>query len=251
MASVGAAHVSLQIEYARTSEEMTSRTILAAMDKNGDTVSLESASAVLTFSNPVVRELDSNPIRWRSSEHGFVVLADPLIYRLRLMRLDGSVATTIAPNYKSVLRSSNEIEETEAAFRAGGGMRGVRFEPLTQRPDIHWFDVDYHGNTWVLSSRGHQNREEGSLGQFDVWSVDGELQHRISLHLHGDLSRDRLLMEGPYLMVLHNYEDAFRSWRMGQSGTSPQDEIDGGNYPEPMYVSCYAVDELLPADSGP
>lgn len=197
----------------------------------------------LEFSAPVRREEDSVPFRWEPGPEGTVVVAPSTDYRIDVFDATGEHSARVAPEFESVARTRERLEEVEARFRAGGGTDGVEFAPLSHEPDIQWFDVDGQGRLWVLSSRGAVQASADSLGRFDVWTSDGRFLKTIDLHGEGDPKRDRYVIDGDRLYVLQRYGDAFANWRASLPGGASSVGGDESGA-EPMAILCYRLPAL-------
>lgn len=189
------------------------------------------------FSEHVVKEAATNPLRWSVGRDGRCALTRGYDYAIEIWSPAGRLERVITRDIEHRMRSKAERDSVVAAYRRGGGTEGLDIEVMDHVRDVEWMALRGDGGLWVLSSRGVQaGLDPGCLGTFDCYDAKGRLVEELRLLGEGSLGADRYFLAGDRLYVLRRYAEAF--------STVPEPaEESSDEEPEPMSVICYRLPE--------
>lgn len=188
------------------------------------------------------------------SDGRIVVYPDPRSYEMRIYGTDGAKQQIIRRDYTSVRRPEKELE---AARKQADQMRerfGGQLEMEVQEmaDDISRVIARPGGELWVANSHGSQDRQEQTLGWFDVYDADGHYVRRLCIEADYDPDRDNYALYDDRLFIFKEAQKAPpRSSTMGGGGggatmvmmvsSGTPDKEDDDEEPLPYEVICYRL----------
>jgi hypothetical protein len=136
---------------------------------------------------------------WDIDDEGNVLAAaDRNEYRIAVYAPDGSVLRTFGRQEAGWRRSDERKQEIRDSVTVIADGQRVRIDVTVE--DIDPVIVELHampgGETWVLTSRGRQERPEGVMMTWDVFDRAGAFVRREEIACAGDPMEDRLYFLG-------------------------------------------------------
>lgn len=164
-----------------------------------------------SFAKPVVRE--RYDLTWAVGPDERVYVNGDLKYGFTVHGGDCRVERKIARDYEPVERSAAELDSIRAFYQRVGNMGDAKLELFENTRDVVWMSVDDLGRLWVLPSRGRLDLPADSLGFFDVYDAQGQLDRTMDLKgERGD--RDGYYLDRDRFYVIHSDAPSLIAYRM-------------------------------------
>jgi hypothetical protein len=215
---------------------------LALIDKNGkETVRLHEEPREMSFADMVFDDTqwDTFDRRWTvgSDNRIYACLSHPN-YEVTVWSPQGKEERVIERKYEHRKRTAEEMERIKGIYSAF-----TRQVPNAQIKISEW-DKDVNqiftrddGSLWVLTSRGENDRPDGSLGVFDVFDAKGHYVRQVTLRGEGNPQEDGYFFVKDRLYVVTGFLDAAIA-AQGGGTEDTETEVE----PDPMAVICYRLD---------
>ncbi len=233
--------------FSRREDGMTISSALIGINKTGKQVATYFTQedkrdfANLTFEEKKMR---NNAVTWSAAGDGHVYASDNFdAYYIKVYKADGTLERVIEREYKSRVRSPEEIEENtpRVMIRRGNQSQTPEVKASETDRDIQQIYPREDGTIWVLSSHGAFGAPEGAIATFDVFDQQGKFVRQVTLEGQGSYRRDGFHFVKDRLYVVTGLRSARRAMFGGDSGSADDSEEDD----EPMGIICYDMSRIV------
>ncbi len=192
------------------------------------------------FDETVWRTFDN---RWKVAPSGDLYVADKYLdYEIIVWDPQGNRKRVIVKEYDHWSRSEDQKKEMHDIFDAllQNQLPEYTIKVSDCDPDVSDVFPRDDGTLWVLTSRGANDRPDGSMGVFDVFDAAGRFVRQVTLMGEGEPLQDGYFFVGDRLLVVTDLLEA----RIASSGGRTSDD-EGDEEPEPVAVICYELDSKM------
>lgn len=218
-----------------------SRTSFLTSVKDGKQgVEYASRENVIDFAAAVLDDAKYSTLerRWTVGPNGKVYACPSYEdYTVSVWNADGSPDRVITRDYRHLARTADEK-------KFWGNLMGFYAKRVPncqvkindQCRDIEKIFVRDDGSIWVMNSRGARDLDDGSLGEFDVYSADGHFVRTVALTGQGDPLKDL------YVIVKNRFYVVTSFLQAALVAQGVEGLYDDAEDAEPMAVISYRLE---------